>query len=177
MDSKKSLWSYDQISKSIFEANIHSRKRSNVFGDAKFWFCPNPIKFAQVLSFAQILLLGHAAASPSLTALPTSSWRTLPFVRCLVITNLEIIFYSRHCFSVNQIQCQATNIEDPFSLLYPSRRPSITSPFEDIGSSGEPIRLNPEGFHIDLRKGDYWLDKSIEHYPDTLQHLRMNYTN
>jgi len=30
-------------------ALCHSRKRSNAFGDSRFWFQPNPIKFTQIL--------------------------------------------------------------------------------------------------------------------------------
>jgi len=66
---------------SLFILN-HSRRRANVFGDARFLFCPNLIKFAQMrisllllkfrLNFAQKILLEDAVAflaSPGPTAL------------------------------------------------------------------------------------------------------------
>jgi len=38
------------ITRSIICDIIQSRRRSNVFGDASFWFCPNPNKVAQIWS-------------------------------------------------------------------------------------------------------------------------------
>jgi len=67
---------------------VHSHRGTNIVGEARFWFCPNLIKFAQIysillifrLNFAKIcpdfesifpkkILLGDAAASPGPTSL------------------------------------------------------------------------------------------------------------
>jgi len=42
----------------------HSRRWSNVFGDARFWFCPNLIKFAQILSLLPKFRFNCAQISP-----------------------------------------------------------------------------------------------------------------
>jgi len=48
----------------------HSRKRLNVFGDARFLFCPNLIKFSQIEPILpKKKLLGNTAAFPAPTSL------------------------------------------------------------------------------------------------------------
>jgi len=44
----KSLELYNLISSAVYKKNIHGRRRLNDFEDARFWFCPNPIKFAKI---------------------------------------------------------------------------------------------------------------------------------
>jgi len=81
ISSSKARYSLQHLVHVLAVGICHSRRRSNVFRDASFWFCPNldhfcpnfaqiSLKFAKCCpNFAQKIFFGNAGAFPAPTPL------------------------------------------------------------------------------------------------------------